>query len=149
MSIYILNPSIHPSIGGIALDPNHFHTTNETAKQEAWKLNQAAHTVGQNVRDLKPDLVVLTSPHGIADLNKFMFFLNQAGSGPADTDNCNCPPCCYNVSIQLDYNISSAMLKTLQSLGANVSGLTAYGPPGNSEEPFPLRLNEPSIALTT
>ena len=68
-----------------------------------------------------------------------MFYLNEIGSGIADTDNCGCPPCCYNISVRLDYNTTSIMLKYLLSLGISVSGLTAYGPPGNDQEPFPLR----------
>lgn len=78
----------------------------------------------------------------MADLKNFMFFLNQEGQGTGDTDNCACPPCCYEITVKLDYNVSVSMLKSLQSRGANVSGLTAYGPVGNSDEPFPLRWGE-------
>ena len=127
-------------LGGIALDPNYFKTTNDTAKQEAWKLHEAGQKVGQRVRDLEPELIILSTPHGMADLKNFMFFLNQEGQGTGDTDNCACPPCCYKITVKLDYNVSVSMLKSLQSRGANVSGLTAYGPVGNSDEPFPLRL---------
>lgn len=60
-------------------------------------------------------------------------------SGPADTDNCACPPCCYNVSVTLDYRTSQDVLQVLKGCGLNVTGLSAYGPPGKDNEPFPLR----------
>lgn len=127
------------SAGGIALDPSHFRTTDQAAKDEAWKLHSAGEAAGKLARALHPDLIILSTPHGVADREKFVFFLNQAASGTGDTDNCNCPPCCYNVSVKLDYNVSAAMLNALLAKGVSVSGLTAFGPPGNTGDPFPLR----------
>ena len=109
------------------------------SKDEAWKLHEAGQAAGELAHELQPDLIVLSTPHGVADRKKFLFYLNQAGSGTADTDNCNCPPCCYNVSVALDYNMSATILDALEAKGVSVSGLTAFGPPGNTEEPFPLR----------
>ncbi len=63
--------------GGIALDPSHFKTDNTTAKQEADLLHKACVGVGAWVGTLQPDLIVLSTPHGIADLNNFAFYLNS------------------------------------------------------------------------
>lgn len=68
-------------LGGIALDPNYFHTDSKDAKTQAWALHRAAQTVGAAVRELNPDLIVLSTPHGIADLNQFVFYLNEKGTG--------------------------------------------------------------------
>ena len=75
--------------GGIALDPNYFtNGSNASTLQEAWELHNACVQVGEQVRQMAPDLIVLSTPHGIADLNNFQFYLNGIGRGPADTDNC-------------------------------------------------------------
>jgi hypothetical protein len=63
--------------GGIALDPSHFKSANATAKLEADLLHKACVDVGEWVGTLQPDLIVLSTPHGIADLNNFAFYLNS------------------------------------------------------------------------
>lgn len=127
--------------GGIALSPAHFNTSNETTREEAWMLHKACLQAGRLFRQLNADLIVLSTPHGLADLKQFMFYLNSQGYGYADTDNCVCPSCCFSVSVQIDANISQNIVQSLQRFGANVSSLTAYGPPGNDEQ-FPLRWGE-------
>ena len=124
--------------GGIALDPTHFNTTNATSLKEAWQIHEACSSVGEEISKLNPDVVLLSSPHGIADLRNFIFYMNPAASGFADTDNCVCPPCCYNASINIDTNLTKEVIARLNH-NSNVSGLSGFGPPGQSSEPFPLR----------
>lgn len=62
--------------GGIALDPTHFKTPDGVAMQEAWALHNASMEVGNYIGNLKPDILLLSTPHGIADLTRFSFFLN-------------------------------------------------------------------------
>lgn len=100
--------------GGIALSPAHFNTTNETTKYEAWMLHKACLQAGYLLRQLNPELIVLSTPHGLADLKQFMFYLNSQGYGFADTDNCVCPSCCYNVSVPIDANTSLNIVQQLQ-----------------------------------
>ena len=58
--------------GGIALDPNYFtNESNATTLQEAWELHDACVQIGEEMHQLSPDLIVLSTPHGIADLNDF------------------------------------------------------------------------------
>ncbi|XP_046565316.1 LOW QUALITY PROTEIN: uncharacterized protein LOC124274030 [Haliotis rubra] len=127
--------------GGIALDPTHFNTTNTTSRAEAWELHKACVAVGQQIDEIAPDLIFLSTPHGISDLRNFGFYLNPEAQGGADTDNCQCPPCCYNVSVGLDVNVSQRLVGKF-GYDRNVSGISGYGPPGQSSEPFPLRWGE-------
>ena len=73
-TLFYCAPTFYP--GGIALDPAHFVTDNITSKQEAQLLNKACQDLGKWVESLRPDLIVLSTPHGIADLSNFAFYLN-------------------------------------------------------------------------
>ena len=130
--------------GGIALDPNFFtNGSNATTLEEAWELHDACVLVGEHIRQMAPDMIVLSTPHGIADLNNFQFYLNGAAGGPADTDNCACPPCCYNISVKLAPEFSLELIKVAKSDGLNnVSGLSAHAPPLGNDPPFPLAWGE-------
>ncbi|CAG5114861.1 unnamed protein product [Candidula unifasciata] len=127
--------------GGIALDPTHFNATNSTALEQAWEIHRACKQVGEEIASLKPELILLSTPHGIADLRNFVLYLNPVASGFADTDNCDCPPCCYNATVNVDTGMSQFIVEAL-GYQNNVSGLSGYGPPGQSSEPFPLRWGE-------
>lgn len=124
--------------GGIALDPSQFNTTNTTAKQEAWSIHRNYKSVGQDIHALKPDIVFLSTPHGVADEERFVVYLNSVGEGGADTDNVHCPPACFNVTAKFAYDIAAEIVNTFKRK-VNISGLSAFGPPGNSDEAFPLR----------
>jgi hypothetical protein len=124
--------------GGIALDPKHFETNNLTILEEAWALHNSCRSVGEVVSRLNPSVVFISTPHGIADLNSFLFYLNDRGYGSGGTDNCNCPPCCYNISVALDFELSSKLVSRLKELTSNVSGISGFGEPGNGALPFPL-----------
>ncbi|BFZ00578.1 hypothetical protein BsWGS_03620 [Bradybaena similaris] len=127
--------------GGIALDPTHFNTTSPAALEQAWEIHRASKQVGEEIAALKPDLIVLSTPHGVSDLRNFLLYLNPLASGIADTDNCHCPPCCYNVSVSVDTEMSQSIVEAL-GYEKNVSGLSAFGPPSRSSAPFPLRWGE-------
>ena len=64
-------------VGGIALDPSHFVSNDSNAVVDAWHLHYACMAAGKLVGDLQPDLLLLSTPHGIADLNSFSFYLNS------------------------------------------------------------------------
>ena len=42
------------------------------------------------------------------------FFAHLQGFGVADTDNCACPLCCYNVSVNMDKNRSTEIVHNLK-----------------------------------
>lgn len=62
--------------GGIALNPSRFDTPDKFAKQAAWQIHRSAVEVGRHIQQLRPDLIFLVTPHGIADLRQFMFYLS-------------------------------------------------------------------------
>ncbi|XP_064390780.1 protein TTE1956-like isoform X2 [Halichondria panicea] len=124
--------------GGIALDPSHFKTTNKTSLAQAWEIHNACMKAGKLIEGLKPDLILLSTPHGVADQTNFQFYLNSKGFGSTDTDNCACPPCCYNVSVDLDQNVSKDLVIELKAMSRNVSGLVGFG----DAVPFPLAWGE-------
>eukprot|EP00884_Botryococcus_braunii_P011358 jgi/Botrbrau1/20222/Bobra.31_1s0019.1 len=126
--------------GGIAIGPQHFKPKDPNAKKQAQKLHEACVLAGQTISSLAPDTIVLSTPHGIADLDRFALYLNPQGKGSADTDNCACPTCCYEVSVKLDVELAQLLLTQLR--GANLTGLSAFGPPGQSDEAMPLKWGE-------
>ncbi|XP_013410489.1 uncharacterized protein LOC106173796 [Lingula anatina] len=128
--------------GGIALNPSYFNTTNETAKQQAWEVHKACMDIGHQISEKKPDVIFLSTPHGVSDLSRFAFYMNPTGHGFADTDNCACPPCCYELTANFDVNTTNGLLKNLSGQKFDVTGLSAFGPPGESNDAFPLRWAE-------
>ena len=128
--------------GGIAIAPWNLNTTNTTVEKEAWAVHNACAEVGSLLGGLQPDIVLLSTPHGVSDLYNFMFYLNPSGSGSADTDNCVCPPCCFNVTVSLDVNVTESLVMGLRGQKEAVSAISAFGPPGESDEPFPLMWGE-------
>lgn len=126
--------------GGIALDPKYFNTTSELAKLEAWELHTACKTVGEQIGDLEPDVIFMSTPHGIADKKNFLLYLNSRGSGNADTDNCACPPCCYHLTVSMNSDLATELDEAFGT-ARNVSGTSrfcSYGLPKNCDEPMPL-----------
>ncbi|XP_021346048.1 uncharacterized protein LOC110445652 [Mizuhopecten yessoensis] len=132
--------------GGIVLAPDQFNTTNATAKEHAWILHKNYRLIGQHIDDLNPDIIFLSTPHGVADSDKFMLYLNSAGQGSADTDNIQCPPACFNISANFAYGISEDIVNLFKNT-FKLSGLSAFGPPGGSEY-FPLRWGEVILLYT-
>lgn len=128
--------------GGIAIAPWNLNTTNTTVRKEAWAVHNACTEVAALLGSLQPDVVLLSTPHGVSDLYNFMFYLNPSGSGSADTDNCACPPCCFNVTVSLDVNLTEALVTGLRGQMEAVSAISAFGPPGESDKPFPLMWGE-------
>ena len=118
----------------------------EQIKQEAQLLQSTSKSVGEIISGLKPDVILLSTPHGIADLDRFLFYLGAKGYGSADTDNYAGP---YQLTVDLDSISSQSLVRELVKLGENVSGLSAFGPPGGADDPFPLRLFIPYIFQST
>jgi len=120
--------------GGIALDPSHFKG-NATQKQWAQELHETSKKVGQMIDQLKPDLIFLSTPHGIADFDKFMFYQNDYGEGTAETEGNYAG---YHINVSFNSEITSKIVSYLLSIGQKVSNVTAF----SQGEPFPLRWGE-------
>eukprot|EP00118_Oscarella_pearsei_P003893 m.16192 g.16192 ORF g.16192 m.16192 type:complete len:338 (+) comp26774_c0_seq2:831-1844(+) len=128
--------------GGIALDPTQFPSDNATLVEQAWRLHDACLDVAKVVSQLSPDVVLVSTPHGIADLKSFVFYLNENAYGKADTDNCRCPPCCHDIAVSMDAELARKLTDYLQARTPNVSGLSAFGPPSKNSQTFPLMWGE-------
>lgn len=126
--------------GDIALDPDRDQGLNATQRSRARELQAAAHQAGHRLAAARPELVLLTSPHGIADMDRYAFFINPTAAGCLDpaascshgrcstqcSTRCGLPshaggapdlpgagPCtCANVSV--DAGTSVALLKYLK-----------------------------------
>ena len=123
--------------GGVALDPKNFNTTNSTERQEAWLLHEACLKVGQDISALQPEVLFLSTPHGIADYRNFILYLNSQGSGFGDADDCLQTPCRYYLNVSMNDDIARHVMD-LFGYDRNVSGLSGFGPVGN-DQAFPLR----------
>ena len=123
--------------GGVAWDPNNFNTTNSTERAEAFLLHEACLKVGHDITALKPDVIFLSTPHGIADYRNFILYLNSVGSGFGDADDCLQPPCRYFLNVSIHDDIAQHLMDMF-GYDRNVSGLSGFGPVGNAEA-FPLR----------
>ncbi|XP_060607670.1 protein CA_C1420-like [Ruditapes philippinarum] len=126
--------------GGVALDPRNFNTKNQTERNEAKTLHEACLKVGRDVRNINPDVIFLSTPHGLSDYRNFLLYSNDVGSGYGDVDDCLILPCRYNLSVQLEAQIASAIFQRF-GYERNVSLLSAFGPEGNDNS-IPLRWGE-------
>jgi aromatic ring-opening dioxygenase LigB subunit len=104
-------------------------------KHQALELHNAMKQIAQEIKDLKPDIIFLTSPHGISHSNDFGIYLNQAASCSAewDGDFGN-----YSCEIPIDKKLSEELLEYLLDKETAVSGIVAYAPSFN----IPLRWGE-------
>lgn len=99
--------------------------------------------VGKEIEDLKPDTIVLSTPHGVAAPEDFIFYFNAQGLGFVGPDNCGYPSCSgYNLSVTMDVKGIRTLVRALKDEKKNVSSLSAFGEPGNGALPFPLRWGE-------
>ena len=66
--------------GDIALAPDKW-PLNGTQRGQARELQAAARRAGDVLAAVQPELILLSSPHAIADLTSFCFFLNPKAAG--------------------------------------------------------------------
>ncbi|NHJ49783.1 MAG: hypothetical protein FK733_18470 [Asgard group archaeon] len=104
-------------------------------KQQAIELHKAMKQITQQIKDLKPDIIFLTSPHGISHSNDFGIYLNKAASCSAEWngDYGN-----YSCEIPIDQKLSEELLEYLLDKETAISGVVAYAPGFN----IPLRWGE-------
>lgn len=128
--------------GGIALDPSYFNTSSAEALKLANELHNACQKLGMEFADLQPEVVFLSTPHGIAHQHDYAVYQNTRAAGAADTDNCQCPPCCYKAAVDIDVNTVAGYLANFTDTNLPVSGLVSFGEPGQSTQSFPLAWGE-------
>ncbi|MFX1485914.1 MAG: hypothetical protein ACFFBS_02205 [Promethearchaeota archaeon] len=104
--------------GSMILDPK-----KKAVQKEAIRLHNAMVDASNTIINLKPSLVFLTSPHGIALSRDFGIYLNSAGSGSAEWDNEYKE---YRVCVEFDQEQAGRLLEYLRKRGALVSGISAF-----------------------
>uniref|UniRef100_A0A183J5X7 UDG domain-containing protein n=1 Tax=Soboliphyme baturini TaxID=241478 RepID=A0A183J5X7_9BILA len=92
--------------------------------------------VGQQIASLKPEIIFEVTSHGVSDLRRFLFYLNSFANGSAETDYCSCTPCCYDISMPMDAQLSHRLSQELIMDGLNVSAVMffpgSHGTDGNA-----------------
>lgn len=128
--------------GGLALDPSHANLPNATSRDLASKIHRSLMETSKTVGTLEPDIIFLSTPHGLADMERFLFYLNGQADGVTYADNCTTEECKYNLSIPLAADESMALMESLRK-SHKVSGISGFGPPGHDQEmPLPLAWGE-------
>lgn len=107
-------------------------------------VHAAAVVLGQQIAALQPQLIFLTTPHGLAASSQYLLYGNTNGSGFAllgqDLHNASFP----GYKVPMEALLAPDMAAQLQALQANASAnatlstLLAYG----DSEPLPLRWGE-------
>eukprot|EP00727_Mastigamoeba_balamuthi_P008894 m51a1_g4627 hypothetical protein (307) ;mRNA; f:317241-318356 len=122
--------------GGSALDPESFAARDPAARENARALHNCAAAAGLDIAALKPDIIYLSSPHGIAHRVDVSLYANDKAEGFAPTDDER-----VKVSIgpiDLAPDVAASLAQYLGNRGHNVSTITAY----SAAEAAPLRWGE-------
>jgi len=98
------------------------------------RLHDAAYRLGAEIDALQPDLIFLSTPHGLIDGTNFLFYSNSDAEGHADVGT-------YRVSVSLQVDrakVRQVVDHLRKSSVTNVSTLSAFV----NKEPLPLRWGE-------
>jgi len=113
----------------------------------ALELHRTSIEVGRWVESLNPDLILFSTPHGIAENNNFVLYGNTEASGFApigqdlQNDCSTDPPPPYNIPLSISLSpttVNDIVSHLSGKLHLNVSQLRAWG----DSEPMPLRWGE-------
>lgn len=113
--------------GDFAFDPSLVGNKNHSLE-----LHKGAQAVGAAVAALHPDIIVLTTPHGIESERDFAFYRNTNGSGFAhlgdDLHNASFPGYDVNLNISMAPDIVRNLTASLLAMDptANVSTLLSF-----------------------
>jgi len=123
--------------GDFVYDPSLVHYENGSAQ-----LHEAATKVGKMITSLNPDIILLSTPHGMALTRDFLFYQNTNGSGYAllgqDLHDPKFPEYKVYLKAKLSPNITTSLVTSLTSRHTNVSGISAWA----DSEAQPLRWGE-------
>jgi len=113
--------------GDFAYDP--LLLENLTERAAALRLQRASVAAGEFVRAVRPEVIFLTTPHGLELTRDFLLYENPVLSGVAAVGGDLGPRArTYNVSMTVSTDpLVGALLSELRSEGANVSGIQGFG----------------------
>jgi hypothetical protein len=121
--------------GDFAYDPSLVDYKNGSAE-----IHNASVDLGAELASLAPDLIFLSTPHGIALDNDFLFYENSLADGYAvigeDMNDPNYPTYQVPLNCSMDPNVTASLLHELSDVRKrNVTGLSTFA----DSEPTALR----------
>lgn len=112
------------------LDP-----TKEGMPNQIGPLHNAMQLMGEMIANSEPDLIFLSTPHGIALTDDYGLYANQIAQGTAEWDNEYVD---YKIQIPLDQDVTESCYQWLKKQGLPVTKITSF----SSTMPIPLRWGE-------
>mmetsp|Transcript_47506 Transcript_47506/g.144288 ORF Transcript_47506/g.144288 Transcript_47506/m.144288 type:complete len:317 (-) Transcript_47506:52-1002(-) len=112
--------------GDFAYDPSLLR--NASARGKAERLREASRAAGAFIREARPEVVFLTSPHGLELTRDFLLYENPVLSGAAELGGDLGPNAStYNVSLTVaTHPVVAELLAALRARGAAVSGIQGF-----------------------
>lgn len=115
--------------GDFAFDPSLVHNSNGSLE-----LHLACLEAGKHIAGLQPDLILLSTPHGIEITNDFLFYQNSLAAGFAriggDLHNSSFPLYDVPLNTTVAVNVTNDLLQHLLVAGLNVSGIKSFAGAG-------------------
>ena len=102
---------------------------------QASKIHQSMEKLALYIQKLNPDIIFLSSPHGIALETNFGFYKNEKAQGTASWHDEYQE---FNSVLKLNSKLTSDLLKFLQKREHRTEGIMSY----TASEPSPLRWGE-------
>jgi len=123
--------------GSMTLDP-----TKKGLPESAIDLHKACKEAGRKIRDSKPDLIVLCTPHGVSLSKSLGVYVASSASGTAQWND---EWKDFEVSLKLNTSLAFSLLDHLNKNDAPAEGITFF-----SALPAPLKWGEvvPSYFIT-
>jgi len=114
--------------GAITLDPltrdfSGIPAVRPTSRKECIKLHEAMTANAKSLVDLRPDLIILSTPHGLKLQNNFLFVGNSMVKGDAQWDGDWTD---FTAEFNIDYRNSESLVKYLRD-GGNLVELLSIG----------------------
>lgn len=102
---------------------------------KAGKIHESMKKLALYIKNLKPDLIFLSTPHGIALETSFGIYRNEKAKGSAEwKDDYDT----YSIAIPINNTIANNLFNDLKEKSHKVEGITTY----SASEPLPLRWGE-------
>lgn len=103
--------------GALILDALPSHTDGR------YELHQAMRRITKEIASINPDIILITSPHGISLSNDFGIYFNESAHGNAEWEG---EYQNYKINVQIDLEFAEELFSYLKSNKLPVSRISAY-----------------------
>lgn len=107
----------------------------ENDGSKAHTIHESMVKLAKHIESLQPDIIFLSTPHGIALERSFGIYKNERASGSAEWKEDYKE---YSVDLKIRLKTATKLLEYLQEKNNDVQGITTY----SESEPIPLRWGE-------